>query len=299
MKSYLYFIIAATFWGLNLFCVKIMLKEVNFAEVGLWRYIFGVITLAFLCIRCFPKLKDLKDNFVGASLVGIIGLFGFNFFYFLSLIDGSAITIALILSLTPTFSLIFSFLFFKTELKAGQIIGVIFSFIGVFYLVVKGHILNIEAMKFNISDLYILLGSFMFALHNLWVKKFSHNTSHKTFTLITAMICLVCFIIITPFYGIKSVTTHGSDFWLSALGLGVLGTAIAYFLWNQGIKIKGANQGAIFMNFIPISAALLGEFFFQEKLHEYHLISGVLIISGLIITNMKLKKPILKRVKSN
>ncbi|WP_196891490.1 DMT family transporter [Aureivirga marina] len=299
MKSYLYFIAAATFWGLNFFFAKIMLKEVNFVEAGFWRYIFGVIALAILCIRSFPTLKEIRQNMMGTFLVGVIGLFGFNFFYFLSLVEGSAITAALILSLNPTFTLLFSFLIYKSKLFPKQIIGVVLSFIGVFYLILKGKFLNIENMEISMSDFYILLGSCFFAFHHIWVKKYSVDISNRTFTLLTAIMCLICYAVILPLFGIANLEVHSQSFWISSVGIGILGTAVAYFLWNQGIKIKGANQGAVFMNFIPISAAIFGEFFFHEKLHEYHLVSGLLIISGLIITNIKFKKFALKKVQND
>ena len=294
MKAYLFLIIAAFFWGLNYYLAKIMLQDVNFIEAGFWRYFFGVITLLIISLKSFPSLKLIKKRGLGILLIGVVGLFGFNFFFFLGLIQGSAVSASLIISLSPAITLLLSFMILKTALEVKHIIGVVVAFLGVVFLILKGNILNFEMVHFSESDLYILISCVFFSFYNVWVKIYSVDFPSSSFTFLTNLVCLLSFSAILPFSEISAISSHGFSFWISAIGIGSLGTALAYFLWNKGIQIKGAGQAGIFMNFIPLFAAFLG-IFFDEKLYSYHYISGLLIILGMVIMNIKFKKKSLQK----
>lgn len=282
MKAILYFTLTAIFWGLNFHLAKIMLQEVKFIEAGFWRYFFGVIPLLFLVLKSLPSRKEIIDNIVGLSLVGIVCLFGFNLFFFLGLKNSPAINGALIVSLTPGLTVLFSCFILKTPLERNHIIGVIISLLGVLYLILKGNISSFEEIEFNGSDLLFLVSVTFFALQNVFVKKYGGKISNKSFTFLTNLLCMLSFMVLLPFLGMASITDHSLAFWLSAIGIGIFGTAIAYLLWNAGIKLTSANQAGIFINVVPLSTALFS-IIIGETLYSYHLISGVFIILGILI----------------
>ena len=85
-----------------------------------------------------------------------------------------------------------------------------------------------------------------------------------------------------------SITEYSINFWFSAIGIGVFGTALAYYLWNEGVGALGADRAGIFMNVAPL-AAVLASPFFGEELFMYHLISLVVIVTGVIIMQLKRK----------
>lgn len=87
----------------------------------------------------------------------------------------------------------------------------------------------------------------------------------------------------------EMVTTHIYDFWMAVFGIGCLGTALAYFLWQKGVQIAGADKAGIYMNIVPLSAALFA-ILFNEHLYTYHLIGGLCIIIGLLISKISTSK---------
>ena len=288
MKPFIYFTITAIFWGLNFHLAKIMLEHVKFIEAGFWRYLFGVIPLFLLAYRDLPSIGQILHNLKGLLLVGVVCLFGFNFFFFLGLRYSPAINGALIISITPALTLLFSNRILKTPLRRKEVIGVLISFIGVIYLILKGNLSGFRDIEFSWGDILLLTSSMFFALQNVWVKKYSGHISNRNFTFLTNLLCMLSFLILLPFIGIEPITTHSFSFWFAALGIGFLGTALAYFLWNAGIQLTGANQAGIFINVVPLSAALFA-ILFGETLYGYHLISGLFIILGvvIIVTNVE------------
>jgi len=286
MKAILYLIIATIFLGLNFHLAKVILKEVNFIEAGFWRFLFGVATLAILGFKKLPGLPIIIKNLKGISLTGIVGLFGFNFFFFLGLMNSSAVNAALIVSLNPALTILFSHKILKTPIKKKQLVGVVIAFFGVIYLILRGEIANLYHLQFNYGDILIFIANIFFALHHVWVKKYSANISSLNFTILTSLFCLVGFIMSTPVYGMENISTHSLNFWMAVFGIGCLGTALAYYMWQKGVQITGADYAGIFMNIVPLSAATFA-LFFNESLYLYHLIGGLFIIIGLLITKRK------------
>jgi len=289
MKAIFYLIIATIFLGLNFHLAKVILKEVNFIEAGFWRFLFGVVTLMILGAKKLPSLHIIRKNLKGISLTGFIGLFGFNLFFFLGLLNTSAVNAALIVSLNPALTLLFSFKILKTPINKIQIAGITIAFFGVTYLILKGNVTNFSNLQFNYGDILILIANVFFALHHVWVKKYNTTISNLNFTLLTSLCCLIGFFILLPISGMEIVTTHTRDFWMAVFGIGCLGTALAYFLWQKGVQIAGADKAGIYMNIVPLSAALFAVLF-KEHLHIYHLIGGVCIVVGLFISKSSTSK---------
>ena len=282
MRAIVYFTITAIFWGLNFHLAKFMLNEVRFAEAGFWRYFFGVVPLFILAYKELPSLKTIQENLKGIFLVGVIGLFGFNFFFFLGLLNSPAINGALIVSTTPALTILFSTLILKTPFEKKHLLGVSISIIGVLYLILKGNIESLMQIEFSTSDILLFLSSSFFALQNVWVKKYAGNMSNKNFTFLTNLLCMLSFLFLLPFFGMENVMNYSSSFWLSAIGIGVFGTTVAYLLCNTGIKLTSANQAGIFINVVSLSTAIFS-IILGEQLYSYHLISGLLIVIGVFV----------------
>ncbi|WP_422350254.1 DMT family transporter [Flagellimonas sp.] len=284
MRAVLYLIIATSLLGLNFHLARVVLTEVGFIEAGFWRFLFGAGTLALVGIRSLPSLLSIKNNLRGVALPGLIGLFGFNFFFFLGLKYSTAINAALIISLNPAITLLLSRQILKTKIEKIQLLGISIAFLGAIYIIIKGNITDLANLKFNKGDILIFIANVFFALHHVWVKKFAGHFSSINFTMLTGVCCLIGFAFLLPLTGMENVLNHSTKFWMAVLGIGCLGTAFAYYLWQKGVHIVGADKAGIYMNVVPLSAAVL-TFFFNENLYFYHLIGGLLIITGLLITN--------------
>lgn len=286
MRAYLYFLTTAIFWGLNFHLAKMMLQEAHFIEAGFWRYLFGVAPLFLLAYRRMASLQELMKSITGVLLVGIVCLFGFNFFFFLGLIYSPAINGSLIVSLTPALTLLYSNRILRTPLRSQELIGVSISFLGVLYLILKGNIGDFSSLEFSWGDLLLLTAANFFALQNVWSKKYGGQLSNINFTFFTNLFCLLSFLLLVPFFGALTVTSYTSSFWLAAAGIGGLGTATAYYLWNKGIQLTSANQAGIFINVVPLSTAAFS-LILGEELFGYHLVSGLLIVIGVVIIMRK------------
>lgn len=278
-----YLLIAALLWGMNFHFAKFMMQESQFIESATWRYIFGVIPLVIFSYKSLSSMSFSSLPIRGLLLVGFVGLFGFNVFFFWGLVYTTAINAALIMSLNPITTLALSSIFLKTKLTKYQLFGAMISLIGVLCLLSEGRFKNLSFNNLNQGDLLILVANLCFALHHIWVKKYREQIPNQYFTTVTNIICLAGFVGLLFIGQYEISINHSTQFWISAIGIGSFGTALAYILWNDAVFHLGADTAGIFLNIVPLSTAIFAVFL-GEKLFPFHFVSGLLIILGVIIS---------------
>ena len=64
----------------------------------------------------------------------------------------------------------------------------------------------------------------------------------------------------------------------------------AFFFWIKGISIIGANRAGVFLHLMPVFGAAMAIVFFKEKFMIYHFLGAIFIISGITLSNKKMKK---------
>ncbi len=285
MKSIIFLLLATFFWAMNFYWGKMMLAYVSPEATALWRYFFGVLVLLLLSLGNIPTWSSIRKNSKGLLLVGI-SLGVFIWFFFQGLNYTSEMNGALLVSLNPALTLLLLVIFKSHKIKPQEVLGIIIAFAGVAYLLTKGNLVQLLTMEHNFGDLIMLAGVLVFAMQNIWVKEYAHQLGHLIFTFYTSLICLVLFI---PFLLIQEhppLSSLPSGFWLPALGTGILGTALAYYCWNYGISKMGAAKAVVFINLVPLFAALFA-ILLGAEIFAYHGVSAVMIIAGLLLIQVK------------
>ena len=282
----LFCLIAATTWGLNFHFIKVMLGESSALEAGLWRYVFAVIPLSLLLYKNVPSWIEIRKNLNTILIIGFAGLFLFNFLLFVGMSYTSAVNAGLIAALTPALTLVFSAWILKTPIYPRQIFGVSIALFGAIYLISKGKLNSLAQLSFSLGDLIMIAASIMFALHNVWVKQYGARLSNSHLTFLTNFVVMLGFLAVFWLQPVGNFTSYSSTYWLASLGVGVLGTSIAYYLWNLGIAQIGAPRAGIFLNAVPLSAAFFA-LFFGEPLYSYHWISATIIIGGVLVLQIR------------
>ena len=286
MKGILFLLLAVFFWALNFYLGKIMITYVSPNISAFWRYFFGVLTLVILTYSSFPSWRKIKDNLLGVILVGFVGLFGFIYLFFQAIQYTSEMNGALIVSLNPATTLLLAVVLQGYRPNTKQIFGILLAFVGVLYLLTRGDLLSITNIVFNYGDILFLIGNVLFALQNIWIKKYASALGNLPFTTLTNICCLIGFVLLLFLEEGFPITGLPLEFWASGIIMGIFGTALAYLSWNYGIAKIGPAQGAVFINAMPLFVAILA-IFFGTELFSFHLISAVLIISGLFLVQLK------------
>ena len=63
----------------------------------------------------------------------------------------------------------------------------------------------------------------------------------------------------------------------------------SFLLWIKGISMIGANRSGVFLHLMPILSAIMAMIFFSEKFMFYHILGACFIITGILLSNKKVK----------
>ncbi|BEV07544.1 DMT family transporter [Methylophilus sp. DW102] len=273
IKTYLMATLAAILWGANFNLAKPVLAEMSPYLAGASRYTIAAIVM-ILIARFSQAVIPLREWKAYLTL-GIVGVFGFNLFFFLGMAHSSAINGALIMALNPLLTAILSYFILGERPKLVQLLAFPVGIAGV-AIVVLG-----AGAEWTIAtgDLYIMIASLNWAVYNVLVKKMMpKQVSGIASTAGIMTVGALALSLAAACNGSPLVmpTAHaGLALLIMALGGGVL----AYLFWNASIKHLGPAKAAIFMNLIPVTTMVIAAFEHVPPT-QGQLFGAVLVISA-------------------
>lgn len=291
----MYLSLASSIWGGTFVVSKYILNYIPPLTLITLRYILAVLAL-FIFIKFISKekLKKItkKDGFL-FLLIGFIGYFLSISLQFLGTKLTDAHTGSVLTASTPAFTIIFAKLILKEKITLKKFISLLIASLGVLVVIGYG-----GSKGFNfLGDLALIGAANTWALLSVLVKIASKNNSSL---IVTAYAIFIGLIFTIPFtvFELKStpVTYINLNIILGLIYIGVISTAIAFFLWNKGLEMVDTGIGSLFFFFQPLVGSFLGWFLLNEKLGMNFFIGGVLILSSVFVVSYE-KTPELIEVK--
>ncbi|NRQ57253.1 DMT family transporter, partial [Brevibacillus sp. HD1.4A] len=168
-----------------------------------WRFgLAAMVMVAILLIKERGKTDFLKQHAMMYTILGVIGIFGFNALFFLGMKFTSPVNGALIMATNPLITTIFSKYILGTPISKQQAWGISFSLLGVILVLTQGSWSVISSLSFSVGDMLILLGNVCWALYDVLGRRYLRNSSSLQTTTST-MVAGACFLVM-----LSSVTPH-------------------------------------------------------------------------------------------
>ncbi len=288
-------VIAAILWSGNFIISRKVNTQISPVSLAFYRWLTASIVLIPFAWKLFLiEYKIAKKNWRIFFWLSLTGIALFNTFVYIAGHYTSAINMALIgTTSSPIFATAMAVIFLKERLGIYRIAGIFICILGILLLLSKGSWAVLAAFHFSTGDLWILAGAFSFAIYNVLISKKPAEISSLTFLFILFSSGTL---ILFPFYLID-LTTNGiaATKWdgvliSSILYIGLGSSVLAFWCWNSAIKKRGASSTVLFGNLMPIFSTLEAVVLLGEEITNIHILSGVIVIIGLIIANIKTKK---------
>jgi drug/metabolite transporter (DMT)-like permease len=275
-------LLAASFlWGLSFLATKIALSDVGPLTINMLRTAIALAVLAPFARRAGYRFKTgfkaglFLYGFTGIALAFSLQNIGIRF--------SSATNGALIDAGQPALVIIFSYIWLKEQPTTKRIAGVILSIGGVIMITLNqppsigpsyltGNLLLIAGIV--VWGIFIIQGKTIVRGHSSFVATAASFQAGLLF-----LIPLSAGEILME--GVPNFTLNGL---LAVLYLGLGPSAIAFLLWNFGLKHVDATASASFMNLIPV-IGLAAAYLWGEPISMIQLAGGAVVIAGIWICN--------------
>ena len=273
-------------WSLNLIFSRSLAGVVPPFTLTLLRSIVAVIAFAPFAykdfLRGWPVLKKRPLFFIFLSLTGIAY---YNSFIYTAGQTTSVINMGLLTLSAPVFTLILSRIFLREPLTPQRIFGLLAAVCGVVLIITRGDFSLLLELRFHVGDLFMLLGSFIFACYSVGFKFMEPGISGKGF-LLCMFITSVLFLLPPAAWeyacGMRVHFTPAAV--KGILYLGIVASIFCYICWNGAITRIGPGNTALFYYMLPLFSGIEALMLFpDETLRTFHLVGGGLIILGVLV----------------
>jgi len=283
-------VVATVIWAGNFIVARGVASQVPPIALAFYRWsVASLLLIPFSLRNVAEDWPVIKKNIRYFLYVALAGVTIFNTFIYIAGHYTSAINMALIgTTSSPVFVVLIAAIFLKQKIQPIRIVGVLFCIAGILVLLSKGSWQTLLSFRFGIGDVWVLAAALSFAIYNILVRYKPQGISALSFLTVTfATGSLILF----PFFLYEQTYTAPikwtDNLYLVIFYLAAGTSVIAFLLWNIAIARLGSIATALFGNLIPVVASIEAILWLGESLLATHIVSGVLVVIGLLLANSK------------
>jgi drug/metabolite transporter (DMT)-like permease len=280
-------VLTALFWGGTFIAGRQVAQDLGPFSIAFLRFAMASVLLLGLVRVREGRLPSIgRGQIVLVISLGLTGVFAYNALFFkgLSLIEASRAS--LIVATCPAFIAIAASLFLRERLAPLQALGIPLSIVGAAVVIAKGDLRQIVAGGVGLGELCILGCVLNWAAYSLLGKVALRRLSPLVSVSYSALAGAVALAVPALYEGLPHTVRRASLLdWTSIAYLAVCGTVLGFVWFYEGVQRIGATRAGLFINFVPISAVILGVLLLREPITWSLAVGAVLVLSGVYLTN--------------
>lgn len=274
-------------WGLNTIFSRLAVGEISPMQLVMFRWL-GVIAILLVFARKY-LVRDwaiLRQHLLFLTIIGSLGFTVFNYLFYLAGHHTSALNIGILQGSIPVFVLLCSLLFFQKGVTPVQAFGILITLVGVVIIASGGNLRELQALSINRGDLYIVIACFLYAIYSVALSRRPKVSAISLFTVMS----IAAWIVSLPLLafevmqqGWQAPTYNG---WLIALLVTILPSLVAQIFFIQSVALIGPNRAGVFINLVPVFAAIMAVIFLQESFEQHHAFALALVLGGIALSEL-------------
>ncbi|MGD9761757.1 MAG: DMT family transporter [Candidatus Izemoplasmatales bacterium] len=284
-KAHIAGIFFSIIFGFSFMMSKIALEYVTPVGLIAYRFLLALIVFEILRLTRVIKININKKALLSIVLVAIFQPVLYFLFETFGLAKTTSAEAGLMIALIPIFVTILSTFILKEKPLFLQVIFILISVSGVVLIQVFKSGLNFESASIGFG--LLLLAVISAALFNIASRSAAKDHKPHEITYVMMILGAVSF---NGIYLIQLLIENDLSRYFSNLSnpavifpilyLGIIASIIGFFLVNYSLNKLPAHISSVYSNISTIVAVIAGAIFLNEDLYFYHIIGGVMIITG-------------------
>ncbi len=164
-------------------------------------------------------------------VLGIYGLFGYHFAYFMGMRLAPPVEVGLINYLWPVLIVLFAGLLPEERLRGRQVLGALLGFAGAALIVTGGRGLYVDP-QYGVGYAFAVAAGVIWASYSVLSRRARAvpTSAVGAFCAVTAALALVCHL------ALEETVRPSAVEWLAVVGLGLGPVGAAFYVWDYGVK---------------------------------------------------------------
>jgi drug/metabolite transporter (DMT)-like permease len=286
MRPRFFLLAAVIIWGWTFVATKIVLPYVTAVELLGLRLLIGIPILGAIILT-----KRVRLGFTAGDVPVLAAATTVFTAHFLIQITGlrftSATNTGWIIAVTPLVLAVLSVVFLKERLGARELAGVLAATVGILLLVSRGQVTSFAWLK-SVGDWLILASAHTWAIYTILTRDISRSRDPMAVTFVMLLAPGVVLLSYMLFASNWTAFTHMPAQALAALlFLGVFGTALGHWFWQEGVAGIGAARAGMFLFLEPLATTALAVPYLHEPFGWATAVGGLLVMAGVYTAQRK------------
>lgn len=293
-------IFAPGFFATNLIFGRFVAGNIDPFILGFLRWaLVAFILLPFALMASDKKTiaETIKKNWLFLIFVGFLGMGISGSGVYFGLQYTTATNATLIYSTAPILIILLEWAFSKRQSSLREVIGIALAFIGVAVIVLRGDLVHLATMNFNLGDLMIALAALSWAGYSIFYrsKRMEKLSNVVLFAVIACFGALVNLPLAVISFAHNSVLPSSSETFYAIGGIIFISSIIAFSAYQYGVRALGASVAGLFMYLMTPYGVVMAVVFLGEKLQPFHVIGIICVMVG--VSTATFPKFVIERIR--
>ena len=171
------------------------------------------------------------------------------------------------------------------RVRAGwiQLVGMMLSLMGVVVLVSGGSITVLRALEFNVGDLLMLIACLCYAGYTVGLSRRMSMSPVLMLTFFSAAASFTLIVLTAVEYLQGDLILPGVKGLAIVVYCAIFPSMLAQIFFMRGVELAGANRAGLYVNLVPVFAALMAVLFLAETMYLFHGVSLVMVLGGIYL----------------
>lgn len=282
--AYILLALTVLIWASGIVIARAVHEEIPLIGLSFWRWFTATIILfPFVRKQLIQHWDIIKSNIRLLAAQGVLIVGGGTMLFYAANFTG-AINVALVNSTQPVVTVIMAWALLRERLGGLQLLGVLAAILGVVIMISSADWGTLRNLDFNAGDLLAILSVFAYAAYAINIRKIP-----RALGVFPALFVIMAFGVLSlfPVYLAETITTGPVPLTVTSVSailfMAIMVSIVSIAWWNMANGVVGPSRAAIFLNLIPVYAAILAISFLGEQLYLYHLAGAALVCTGIFL----------------
>ncbi|EGQ8114417.1 DMT family transporter [Vibrio parahaemolyticus] len=275
-------------WGGNSIVNKMAASTIEPSAMSFYRWFVAMVLLTPFCLPTVIKQRHvIRPYLTKLAFLALLGMVLNQSLGYYAGLTTTASNMALITSLVPLISVFLSVPLLGKSVSMLSIVGGVISLGGLAFMLGHGDVTYFLHQDMTQGDSLMLLAALVYAAYCVLLKRWKMPFNSLTLVYMQGFFSVI---MLTPLWLSSEQLLPSQEALPLIAYAGIAASIFAPLMWVKAIDLIGADSSAMFMNLMPVVSVALASTLLGEEVHVYHIIGGLMVISGVILSQIKVRK---------
>ncbi len=281
-SPYLLLALTTLLWGGNAIASRIAIDNVSPMALTSLRWVSVALIFPVMfrkeLVAHWPTIRANAPKLVW---MGFIGFTLFNALMYLAGHSTTAINMGIIQGAIPVMVMAGAFALHGARLTPLQIVGVLVTMLGVALTAARGDLAALSTLAVAQGDILMITACAFYAGYTLALRRRPQLPALVFFTCLAIVACIGSLALLGWEIAAGQVLWPNAKGWLLVLYVTVGPSIASQLMFMRGVELIGPSRAGLFVNLVPIWAAILAVVLIAEPFAAYHAVALALVLGGI------------------